>query len=540
MKWICQNEQMREADRYASSELHIPGILLMEAAARSVADRLCQVCCRETDSILFLCGGGNNGGDGFAAARMMKQRGYKVRIFCVSDPDNLKGDAKINYDMLSGYQLSVLTMEQSAAFREMADQAEWVVDAMLGTGLDRPVRGFIQQIVTSVNEMHAEGRFKVLSIDIPSGVNGDNGKIMGCAIEADETITFCRLKAGLLLFPGRDCAGKVTVADIGIPDNIAPLAQCRSFQLEYGDLRNLLPQRKSRSHKGLYGHLLIFAGCRSMTGAAYFSTKSAYKVGAGLVETAMPKEVTPVLMGREPEAITYPYETGEGHNFDWIRERIKHASAVIAGPGLGKEPYVDRMLKTLFSVIPDNMPMVLDADALNALSRDAELKAQIIRRGKEAAKYSTCEGNFTILTPHMGEAARLLNRTIAEVMDDPQTSARQLSDQYNSIVVLKDAMTLVANRNGDLYYNSTGNNGMSTAGSGDVLSGMIGGLLGQGMDPYKAAYTGVFLHGAAGDLAKEDCGTYSMTASDLMDHINLNGIIQKGEGKEEEGEEGIL
>ena len=493
MKWISSTGQMRAADRYMAEEMKVPGLILMEAAAGKVADKVEQMGglnCR----VLFLCGGGNNGGDGFAAARMLKSRGHNVRIFLASDPASYKGDAATNFAMLPGYQVSVLNMSQSAAFARLLEQAEVVVDALFGTGLDRPVEGFYKQIITVVNEAHRVYPFKTLAVDIPSGVQGDSGKILGCAIEADETITFSRLKPGLLLFPGRDCAGKVTVADIGIPENIPPLKESLEFQLEYSDLKNMLPVRKHRSHKGLYGHLLVVAGCRSMTGAAMFAAKSAYKVGAGLVEAAIPAQAAPVLMSRLPEVICTPYDTNDA-SFGWID---------------------DKVLEHLFASVPADKPMVLDADALNWLSESEELHRLICERG----------GN-TILTPHLGEASRLLKVSVGQIMDEPVEAAKALAHEFSSIAVLKDAMTVVAEPNGRIFFNSTGNNGMSTAGSGDVLAGMIGGLLGQRCDPFRAACLGVFMHGAAGDLAKEDVGEYGMCASDLVDHIYPEKMLEK-------------
>ena len=514
MKWISSTGQMRAADRYMAEEMKVPGLILMEAAAGKVADKVEQMGglnCR----VLFLCGGGNNGGDGFAAARMLKSRGHNVRIFLASDPASYKGDAATNFAMLPGYQVSVLNMSQSAAFARLLEQAEVVVDALFGTGLDRPVEGFYKQIITVVNEAHRVYPFKTLAVDIPSGVQGDSGKILGCAIEADETITFSRLKPGLLLFPGRDCAGKVTVADIGIPENIPPLKESLEFQLEYSDLKNMLPVRKHRSHKGLYGHLLVVAGCRSMTGAAMFAAKSAYKVGAGLVEAAIPAQAAPVLMSRLPEVICTPYDTNDA-SFGWIDDKVVSSSCFVAGPGLGREPYVGKMLEHLFASVPADKPMVLDADALNWLSESEELHRLICERG----------GN-TILTPHLGEASRLLKVSVGQIMDEPVEAAKALAHEFSSIAVLKDAMTVVAEPNGRIFFNWTGNNGMSTAGSGDVLAGMIGGLLGQRCDPFRAACLGVFMHGAAGDLAKEDVGEYGMCASDLVDHIYPEKMLEK-------------
>ncbi len=514
MKWISLTEEMRRADAYASEEMKIPSLLLMEAAARSVALRLCELVDRENDDILFLCGVGNNGGDGFACARMMKHLGYSVRVFYTGSVSSLKGDAKTNYEALSGYGVSVLTMDQGSAFNHLAETSEWVVDAMFGTGIDRNVTGFLAQIVTSINELHDDGRCKVISVDIPSGIHGDTGKVMGCAVKADETITFCRLKPGLILYPGCDHAGKVTIADIGIPEHIPPLLEAHYFQLDKEDLVTLIPPRQSRSHKGLYGHLLVVAGSRYMTGAACFSSGAAYKAGAGLVECAIPEQASTVVMTNVPECITYPY-SDESDDFSWVKERVKASSTVLAGPGLSQQPYVRKLLKTLFTAVPKTKTLVLDADALNWISSDEDLKAQIVKRGRN-----------TILTPHIGEASRLMGKPIREIMQDPIEAVRALADEFNCIVALKDALTLVAEPHGNIFFNSTGNNGMSTAGSGDVLAGLIAGLSGQGMGAFEAACVGVYLHGLAGDAAAEKYGHYSMTAGDILKSIQIEKLME--------------
>lgn len=509
MKWLCQVENIRQADRYAMDQLQIPGILLMETAARAVVDQMMKSC-QKGQKVLVLCGGGNNGGDGFAIARMLKVRGLSVRIFLTADASSLQGDAKTNYDMLSAYQIPVLTQDQASVIEKLIDQSDWLVDAIFGTGLDRRVQGLVAQVINYANKVRRKGHLQVMAVDIPSGIQGNSGQMMGCAVEADETVTFCRLKPGLILFPGRDYAGKVTVADIGIPDTVPSFKEHRQFMLEPGDLHALLPVRQSRSHKGLYGHLLVVAGSRSMTGAAVFCGRSAYKMGTGLVDIAIPEVAAPVIQMSLPEAITTPYPEEE---IERVLDKAARASAIVAGPGLSQGAYVLLLLQALIQKAPKEVPLVLDADALNWLAKDETLKQGLKERG-----------GHTILTPHMGEASRLLHKPVEEIMAQPLEAVRELTEQYHSVAVLKDAMTLAATPQGDIFYNSTGNNGMSTAGSGDVLAGMIGGLCAQGIPVFQAAYTGVYLHGAAGDLARQEKGAYGMTASDIVDHIHLEKI----------------
>ena len=511
MKWIVPVENMREADRYCIEKLQVPGILLMEAAARSVVDQMTAQC-RKEDKILVICGTGNNGGDGFAIARMLKIKGYAVRVFLAGSAWMLSGDAKINFDMLSSYQISVLTQDQASALEGIINQSDWVVDAMFGTGLDREVSGLYDQIIKYVNKVHARGNLKVMAVDIPSGIAGNSGQILGCAIEADETVTFCRLKPGLVLFPGKDYAGKVAVTDIGIPDTVPSLKDAYQFMLDPEDVKQLIPPRVSRSHKGLYGQLLSVSGSRSMPGAALLSAKSAYKMGTGLVNVAIPKEAAMVVLTGLPEAVTTPYSEGD---WEWIEQKVKMATAVLVGPGLSQEAYVEDLLYKLFTAVPKEVPMVLDADALNWIAKEKGL-VDLIRARK---------GN-TILTPHLGEASRLLKWSVPEIMQHPVEAVKAIRDQYESVAVLKDAMTLVGAPGGKIFYNNTGNNGMSTAGSGDVLAGMIAGLCAQGLEVFKAAYAGVYLHGAAGDRAKEIYGTHGMTASNIAEQIHMEQIAE--------------
>ena len=512
MKWISDGLSMRRADAYASKELKIPSLLLMEAAARSVTEFLLPKL-QEKDTVLVLAGVGGNGGDGFAIARMLKAKGFQVRVFFTGERSQLSGDAKTNFEMLPSFQIPVLSMNSS--FYHIAAESEWVVDALFGSGLDRDVVGYLAQIITSVNDLHREGRFKVLSVDIPSGADSTTGKVLGCAIEADETVTFCRLKPGLRLFPGRDKAGKVTIADIGIPETIPPLLEAKEFMLENKDLKNLVPPRKSRSHKGLYGRLFIAAGCKSMTGAAVLTSAAAYKVGSGLVEVAIPSCVSSVLLSKLPEAVTTPYDDDEANDFAFVDKKVEAASAVLCGPGMSQAPYAKKLLTRILKTVPEDTVLVLDADALNMIAGDAGLEALVKNRG----------GN-TVLTPHMGEASRLLDKPIADLMDDPIRYGKEMTERFNSIVVLKDALTLVFEPGGKIYYNCTGNNGMSTAGSGDVLAGMIAGLAGQGMEAFEAAFTGVYMHGLAGDEAAEKKGRYALMASDIVDHIHVDKLLE--------------
>lgn len=515
MKWISTVQDMRETDLYANRQLHIPTLLLMEQAALSVAERLMSLC-QKDDDILILCGSGGNGGDGFALARLLKEKGYNVRVFFVGDPARLRGAALVNYQMLPGYQISVLTMDQASAFHHLAEQSEWVVDALLGTGLNRHCDGMMAQIIHLVNQLKDEKHFKVLSIDIPSGIQADTGKVMGEAIRADETVALCHLKRGHLLYPGRDYAGRVSVGGIGIPQTIPSLQKASAFLLEDQDMAYLLPKRKSRSHKGLYGKLLILAGSPAMPGALSLASRSAYKMGVGLVKAAADPSVLSILQGQLPEAVGCPLSGDLSEKTKALLAALEEGpSAVCAGPGLGQGEEARALLAALFEKLSPQTPLIIDADALNLLAIDESLRELVRRRDGQ-----------TILTPHMGEASRLLGKEIADIMADPEKAVYELADTFRAIAVLKDAMTLVCNRDHQLFFNTTGNNGMSTAGSGDVLLGMIGGLVAQRQPLFEAACCGVYLHGRFGDLSREAKGAYGMLASDIIDHINIDAVLE--------------
>lgn len=519
MKKVCTGMAMRDTDRFAMDVMKIPGLLLMESAARAVSDAIIRRA-RKKDRILVLCGSGNNGGDGFAAARMLKQAGFVVKVFCTSDADQLKGDAKINYSMLASYKIPVIRPDQVYVLESMIAQTDWILDAFFGTGLERDIEGIVRQLIHHVNHVHEDEGVKVVAVDIPSGIHADNGMVMGCAVRADLTVTFAQMKAGLLLYPGRDYAGEVLVADIGIPAGIPALEQTKWFTLEQQDIAAMLPKRYNRSHKGSYGRLLVAAGSKNMTGAAVLSATAAYKMGTGLVDMVLPKDIRTVVESIIPEVVITPYgvikenvdhgSRVEEQDLATIREMIAISSAVLMGPGWSQVSYVMELMNMMLDAVPAHIPMILDADALNLLAGSDLMQEKLLQRG-----------GHTILTPHLGEASRLLKKPVSEIAARPIEAVSQLTEKYNACVALKDAMTLVASPDGQIYFNQSGNHGMATAGSGDVLAGIISGLAAQGLSTYKAAYLGVYLHGVAGDRAAAISGRYALTASDICRGIHL-------------------
>ncbi len=425
--------------------------------------------------------------------------------------------------MLAAYKVPVIRPDQVYVLENMIIQADWIIDAFFGTGLDREVEGIVRQLIQHINHVREDGDVKVLSVDIPSGVQADTGEVLGCAVQADLTVTFAELKAGLLLYPGKEYAGEVVVCDIGIPPGIPPIEREKWFTLEKSDIPALLPKRYNRSHKGSYGRLLIAAGSKNMTGAAVLSAKAAYRMGTGLVDMVIPKDIRTVVQSILPEVIITPYgvikeslDHGsmiEEKDLGTIREASAISSAVLIGPGLSQVCYAKELLDVMLKAVSPETPLILDADALNLLSNDESLRERVAARG----------GN-TVLTPHLGEASRLLHQPVTQIAADLTGAAAKLTSEYNACVALKDAVTLAASPDGQIYFNRTGNHGMATAGSGDVLAGIIGGLAAEGLPIYRAAYLGVYLHGAAGDAAVRKRGYYALTASDICDGIHLETL----------------
>ncbi len=501
MQWLSRREEMQAADRW-TIEQGIPGVQLMERAAAAVALRLAARSQPE-ERIVFLCGTGNNGGDGFAAAGILATKGWsQLELYLVGDPAKVRGDAAINLERLVEVGLVIQPIENWQAGGEV-----WIVDGLFGTGLNRPLAEDMVALIQKMNEQPAHK----LAIDIPSGLDANTGQSWGAIVECVETVTFARSKVGMVLDPGRSYAGTVYVADIGIVPETPSLQETRTFYMEKKDIAEALPTRQANSHKGTYGRLLVVAGSETMTGAAILSCRAAYKAGAGLVEAAIVREGMLPLQCSLPEVILTPYRKS---GVRAAAVNLKSASAVLMGPGLGQEEYVPGLLLGMLEKIPLTTPLVLDADALNWAAIEPEIKAYIQHR----------DGN-TILTPHIKEASRLLGWPVTKILQDTVEAAKELAAEYKSCVILKNAVTVIASPEGEVCLNRTGNHGMATAGSGDVLAGLTGGLLAQGVPAYRAACVSPWLHGDAGDSAAAAVGQYGLMASDICGAIHLEQSV---------------
>ncbi|HWF85253.1 MAG TPA: NAD(P)H-hydrate dehydratase [Vicinamibacterales bacterium] len=504
---ILNAAQMREADRRTIEEIGIPSLVLMENAGRQVVAAMEAVHSDLLErQVAILCGRGNNGGDGFVVARTLVQRGVDVSVFLMGRVADVRGDARTNLEILGRLGVTVVEVDDSQAwelhFSEVSN-CTLIVDAIFGTGLNAPLSGFIESVVTDIN---ASG-IPVVSIDVPSGLSADSCDPPGTSIEAGMTVTLAAPKLPLVLPPGELRAGDIVIADIGIPAGVLEMVDGPLVDLlTRAGMRELLPPRVADSHKGDYGRVLIVAGSRGKTGAAHLAAVGALRSGAGLVTVATPARCQDVVAAMGPEYMTEAIdETDEGLDVDAVDRILELARDVIAiGPGLGQLPGTRRFVTSL--VDRATMPLVIDADGLNAFTGDPD-------------RLSGRDGRDVIITPHPGEMARLVGMTIDEVQRSRLEIARNFASAHHVYVVLKGHRTLIATPDEKVFINPTGNPGMATGGTGDVLTGMIAAWLAQLLDAEAACKLAVYLHGMAGDLADADEGEVALTSADLAAHL---------------------
>ncbi len=501
---IATAQEMRNIDRRAVRDFGIPGVVLMENAAAAAAmemekffDGLAGV------KVGVVCGKGNNGGDGLALARRLRIRGVPVRVALLAPFAALSGEAKVNLGVLRKTDVEIV---QHASERVLADILSWsdiVVDALLGVGLSSVLRGAYARAVELIN---GAGR-PVAAMDIPTGIDADRGRVMGKAVRADLTVTMGLLKRGLVLHPGADYAGTVRVADLGIPPEVIEKESIAVSLLDRASVP-AVGRRESDAHKGDFGHLMVIAGSPGKAGAAVMAARGALRAGAGLVSVATPNNLVPVIQSQISESMCIPAaESLEGTLGIGAGEELAKAAgamdACALGPGLSTHFETAQVVRDLVQRV--TVPLVIDADGLNALVGHTD----ILKRAKARV----------IVTPHPGEMGRLLGMPGAAVQQDRIGIATEFAKKYNVVVVLKGAATVVALPDNTVFINSTGNPGMATGGTGDVLTGMLAGLLAQGYTAEQAACFGVYLHGLAGDLAAKEKGETAMIAGDLIEKI---------------------
>ncbi|MDP3049591.1 MAG: NAD(P)H-hydrate dehydratase [Thermodesulfovibrionales bacterium] len=547
---VVAAEEMREIDRNTIKNYGISGTVLMERAGLAVAEKIKELFSvqprlqyvgqgsgfskklRTPNSepvklkVIVLAGGGNNGGDGIVVARNLHEWGWNVKITLLLRANKLSPDCLLQYKIA---KKSGVPVEFRDYITEKDLHSALVVDAIFGTGLSKNVTGKIAEIISFINTSYAP----VISVDIPSGISSDTGQIMGEAVRADYTVTFGLPKRGHLLYPGADYTGRLFIEDIGFPEELLHSEKLKAELLEKRDISLLIPERQRYSHKGDYGHVLVIAGSRGKTGAAFMCAKACLRSGAGLVTIGVPESLLDVFQSRVTEEMTLPLpDKGDGTLSSKALEKIleflfEKADVLAIGPGISVTDDTKKLVREL--LLNSTAPAVIDADAINSL----EGNKQILKKARSPL----------ILTPHLGEMARLLQKSAhpptpplrggrvrkgvkvltselqTKIEQDRINTAMFFAKETGTYLVLKGVPTVIAEPEGRVFINPTGNSGMASAGTGDVLTGMVSGFLGQGLNPLEASILGVYMHGLAGDIAAKSKGEHSLIASDITDAI---------------------
>lgn len=496
---------MQEIDKRAIEELGISGLRLMENAGCCCVDEIISQFGINGCAVVF-AGKGNNGGDGYVIARLLSQRGWDIKLYVMAGRDEICGDAAINLEVLPQDTISFCTQEGqlSTLYSENIFQADVIIDALLGTGLRSDISGVYMEAINLIN---SAGR-PVVSVDIPSGIHGTTGRILGNAVRASTTITFAFAKLGHVLYPGAEYTGRLIVADIGIPPQLMESASGYDF-LNEEIIRPMLHRRDRQAHKGQFGHCLIIAGSAGKTGAAALCANSAVRAGSGLVTLAVAESLHQVIEIKTTEVMTVALpDSNSGYltsnAFQAIEKQLTGKNAVALGPGLGRRPGTTSLVHNIVESV--SLPLVIDADGLNALAEDIV----VLRRKKS---------DTVILTPHPGEMARLLGTSIPDVEAIRISVAQEFARSFGIYLVLKGARTIIASPAGTAAINGSGNPGMATGGMGDVLTGILVSLLGQGYCGWDACRLGVFIHGYAADLVAAEKGEIGICAGDVQEML---------------------
>lgn len=519
--------QMGEIDKFAITEIGIPGMVLMENAGICVLREIEKdIDCIKGKTICILAGKGNNGGDAFVIARHLYNRGAKVLVFILAKKADIKGDAKTNLDILNKVgikSIEILEERDLDHSKKYISNCDMIVDGIFGTGIKGNIPYLISETINFINEKN----IPVISVDIPSGIDGETGKILGTCFKAYKTVTFSYAKTGLFVHPAVEYTGEIVVADIGIPKNVLDKFDIKNHIIDESMVKDIIPKRHSDSNKGSYGKLLLLTGSKGMTGAGCLAGKAALRSGLGLLYLAVPASLTNVYDSNLIESVTLPLEDDFGYltkgcikNLEDYMYDIDDIDAIALGPGLSTKGDVGDVV---YSIIEKaKVPLIIDADGINVLSKNIEV-------------LNKCNVPV-VLTPHPGEMARLLNISIKEVQENRIDIACDFSKKWNVITVLKGSKTIIALPDGKKFINTTGNSGMATGGTGDVLTGIIASFICQGVQAYKSVILGVYLHGLCGDNIAKIKGEHGVIASDLIEEIpyviksklNLNNFKDKG------------
>jgi NAD(P)H-hydrate epimerase len=488
---IGSAEIMRKIDNHTINVLGIPGIVLMENASLKVVDFIESY---KEGKVSIVCSKGNNGGDGFAIARHLFVKGRDVSVFLIGSEEGMSNDCRINYEAAKKIGIDITNMEneqETDHLKKALDQCNLVVDAIFGTGLNRKAEGIYGRTIEAVNSCTVP----VISVDVPSGMNSDTGETYGCCIKADVTVTFQLLKKGFFNYKAREFTGKVEVVEIGIPEVAIEKFHQGEYFLDAAMVKGMLKARDQVSHKGDFGRVLIIAGTRGFSGAAYISATSAVRCGSGLVTLDCDENVQAAMSSRFTEAMTCRFDEKERLN-----GLIDHCDAIAIGPGMGNNEATLRVLENVLSRA--KCPVVIDADGLNVLAGKTEI-----------LESASCD---IVVTPHPGEMSRLTGYGVDEIQKDRMGTAKELAGKHNITVLLKGYNTIITN--GDkLYINSTGNSSMASGGMGDCLTGMIASFIGQGYEATKAACIAAYIHGYTGEKLSK--GMFCVNASHVMEKL---------------------
>ncbi|MFC1883287.1 NAD(P)H-hydrate dehydratase [Thermodesulfobacteriota bacterium] len=499
---LSRVSQMRSLDKRAIDEFGIKDELLMENAGIATYSVILDEFGIEDRKFVIFCGIGNNGGDGFVIARKLHSVGGKVKIFILGDPDKFKGSAKLNLKIVEKLSIEIQRVDTAETVRNDLAHSHVIVDAIFGTGLTREVGGIFADVIGLIN---ASGK-PVVSVDIPSGVHGDTGMIMGTAVKAYCTVTFGLPKIGNLLFPGYELCGRLYVTHISFPPSIYD-NEDMSIEINFAPE---LPPRTKNGHKGSFGDVLFIAGASSYYGAPYFSALSFMKAGGGYSRLAAPLSMTPFIANKASEIVFAPQkETPSGSisyaNKEALLSLSEKVDMVVIGPGLSLEQETAELVRALIKEI--RKPVLLDGDGITAVCREPQIIGE-----READ---------TVLTPHLGEMARLTGTSVSDADYNKVNMLQKTSRDLKAMIVLKGAHSLIGTPDQRVYINITGNSGMATAGSGDVLTGTIAAMFGLGLPLEDAVRKGVYIHGLSGDIAAEAEGEDGITAQDILDFLPL-------------------
>lgn len=498
--------QMREMDRKTIEEYGLPGVVLMENAGRAVADAAWDMLPDDGGRVLILAGKGNNGGDGFVAARHLSGRGVEVAVLLLCKASELQGDAAVNCNYAQKIGLTVAEEPDDETLVGAIELADVIVDAILGTGLSGDVHGRPREVI----EMLEYAVAPIVAVDTPSGLDSDTGDILGAAVEAHVTVTFALAKTGLVQYPGKAHVGELRVVDIGIPPAILDDPVIETYYTEASDCQAMLPYRAPDANKGDAGRVLVIAGSSGLTGAATMAGYAAARAGAGLVTVGVPAPLQAIVAGKLTEVMTVGLPSGESDTIslealEMLMEWAERVDVVALGPGLSLRGEVSQLVEALTEQI--EKPLIIDADGLNALAHSMD----VLRSRRHP----------TVITPHPGELSRLVDRSIPEIQADRLAVACQTAEDLGCVVVLKGAGTVTAEPNGEAWINPGANPGMASGGMGDVLTGIIAALIAGGSDVMSGAVAGVYLQGLAADIAAEQLGPRGFLALEVADRLPL-------------------